>query len=108
VKLIEKEQGQTRVHARALELLGTMSETQVLHRLAAEGWMIEPETLRKWRVQAGIPAFERKVSDARLQICVEAYRTHGGVKTAARALSMDPKTLRRRLADAGVTVGDDA
>ncbi len=59
MKPTAKEQGQTRVHMRALELLGTMSETQVLHRLAAEGWMLDPTTLRKWRVQAGIAAWKR-------------------------------------------------
>lgn len=59
MKHIPKESGPTRVQQRAIELLGTMSETQVLHRLAAEGWLVDPTVLRKWRLAAGIAAWKR-------------------------------------------------
>lgn len=59
MKSSTKEPGPTRMQQRAMELLGTMSETQVLHRLAAEGWLVDPTVLRKWRQRAGIAAWKR-------------------------------------------------
>lgn len=60
-----KQSGPTRVQQRALELLGTMSDTRVLHCLAAEGWLVDPTVLRSWRKRAGIPAWKRPVGAGR-------------------------------------------
>lgn len=92
-------------HERALQLAGTMSDTHVLMQLAEEGWIIDVSTLRKWRVKAGVAPFVRQVTAERLERCVAEYRRLGSVRGAARALKIDVKTMRRRLAAAGVEVG---
>jgi hypothetical protein len=105
VKVIEKEQGQTRVHARALELLGTMSDAAVCGQLAEEGWLVNPASVRAWRTKAGIPAHQKKVGAEYIAICVRAYKRAGSIKGAARLVKIDVKTMRRHLATAGVAVG---
>lgn len=96
------------VKVRALELVRTMSERDALMQLAAEGWLIDATTIRKWRLDAGIPAHQRVPvgeTPEELRRCVAAWREAGEIRTAAQRLGLSVKTLVRRLERAGEPVG---
>jgi len=96
------------VKVRALELARSMSDRDALMQLAAEGWLIDGTTIRKWRIAAGIPAHQRvPVGDTpeELRRCVAAYRDAGEIKLAADRLGLSIKTMVRRLERAGEPVG---
>lgn len=97
------------VKVRALELARSMSDRDALMQLAAEGWLIDGTTIRKWRIAAGIPAFQRvPVGDTpeELARCVRAFRAHNGeIKAAAKQVGLSRNTMARRLAQAGEPVG---
>ena len=97
------------VRVRALELARSMSDRDALMQLAAEGWLIDGTTIRKWRIAAGIPAFQRvPVGDTpeELARCVRAFRAHNGeIKAAAKQMGLSVKTMVRRLERAGEPVG---
>lgn len=96
------------VKLRALELVRTMSERDALMQLAAEGWLIDGTTIRKWRIDAGIPAYRRVPvgeTPEELRRCVVAYRDAGEIKVAATRLGLSVKTMVRRLELAGEPVG---
>ena len=97
-----------RVKVRALELVRTMSDRDALMQLAAEGWLIDGTTIRKWRINAGIPAHQRVPvgeTPEELRRCVAAYRDSGEIRLAADRLGLSTKTMVRRLERAGEPVG---